>query len=464
MGFAVGPIATALISLVAVPIVAWAFAPEDVARYNLLQIFVSFSVLLATLGLDQGYVRNFHETKDRAVLLRSCVVPSVVLFGSVAVPALFASGPLADLLLGSDDARTFAVALACSAAAIISRFLSLILRMEERALAFSASQLIPKAVFLGSVALVLMLAVRRDFLSLSTAVLASWVATAAITGWATRGQWILAARARVDRELVRALIRYSFPLIFAGLAYWALTATSAVALRYLSTLAELGVYSVALTFAGAAVVVQTIFSVVWAPIVYRWVAEGTDLGRVDTVMYQVLAVVTALLVVVGSLSWLTDVLLPAAYDDVKYLVLGSILQPLLYTLSEASGIGINITRRTVWSVWCTLAGLACSVTLNLVLTPHFGARGAVVANTVAYFVYFVTRTEASVHTWRTFNRRRLYTITSLSVVGALATVAWGATSGLWYAVAWAALAPVVIWAFRGEWLALRALRKSSVPA
>ncbi|WP_256793810.1 lipopolysaccharide biosynthesis protein [Terrabacter sp. Ter38] len=464
LGFAVGPVTTALISLVAVPIVAWAFSPEDVARYNLLQIFVSFAVLLVTLGLDQGYVRHFHEAHDRAVLLRSCVLPSALLFAALAVPAAIASGPLADLLLGSSDARVFPIAIACAAAAIISRFLSLILRMEERALAFSASQLIPKAVFLVAIGLLLIFVVRRDFLTLSYAFLASWVTVAAVTGWSTRTHWQKAVRVRTDRDLVRSLIRYSAPLIFAGLAYWALTATSAMALRYLSSLSELGVYSVALTFAGAAIVVQTIFSVVWAPIVYRWVAQGADLERVDVVTHQVLAVVTAVLVLVGSLSWLTDVVLPPTYDGVKYLVIGSILQPLLYTLSEATGIGINITRRTVWSVWCTLFALIVSVGLNLALTPALGAKGAVVANTLAYFAFFVARTEASVHTWRHFPRKRLYAVTGFAVAGALATVVLGPASGYWYAVGWAVLGPVVIWIFRHQWGTIVRLRGVPVSA
>ncbi|GAA2493703.1 lipopolysaccharide biosynthesis protein [Terrabacter carboxydivorans] len=464
IGFAVGPVATALISLVAVPAVAWAFSPEDVARYNLLQIFVSFGVLFATLGLDQGYVRHFHEAPDRAVLLRSCVIPSALLFIAVALPSMIVSEPLANLFFGTADARVFPVALACCAAAIVSRFLSLILRMEERALAFSASQLIPKAVFLVAIGLLVLLAVDRDFLSLSYALLSSWVAVAVITGWSTRAHWQRALRVRTDRGLVRVLIRYSAPLIFAGLAYWALTATSAMALRYLSSLSELGVYSVALTFAGAAVVVQTIFSVVWAPVVYRWVAERSDLARVDTVTQQVLAVVTVVLVLVGSFSWVTDILLPPAYSDVKYLVVGSILQPLLYTLSEATGIGINITRRTVWSVWCTLGALAVSGALNVALVPHLGAKGAVIATTIAYFVFFVGRTEASVRTWRPSPRGRLYAVTALSVAGALMTVVWGPETGRWYAVGWAAMMPLIVYVFRDQWGALRRLRSPGMVA
>lgn len=462
MGFAVGPVATAAISLVSVPAVAWAFSPEDVARFNLLQLFVSFSVLLLTLGLDQGYVRQFHESPDRAVLLRSTFIPGMVLVAALAIPALVASGPLSRLFFDASDSRILPVALACATAALTARFLSLILRMEERALAFSLSQLIPKAIFLVAIGAVLLLAAPRNFLSLAGAFLVSWLAVLLITGINTRHEWRSAISAQTDPALTREMIRYSVPLIFAGLAYWALTATSALALRYLSSLSELGVYSVALSFAGAAVVVQTIFSVMWAPVVYRWVAAGTDLGRVDSVTQQALAVVTGMFVACGALSWLTDLVLPAGYDGVKYLVLGSIAQPLLYTLSEVTGIGINITRRTLWSVWCTLAALAASAGLNVLLAPEFGARGAVVANTIAYVVFFVARTEASAHTWRGFPRARLYAVTSVAVAGALATVVWGPGGGYLYALAWTLAAPVVLWLFRDQWRALLkvALRRS----
>jgi len=138
-----------------------------------------------------------------------------------------------------------------------------------------------------------------------------------------------------------------------------------------------------------ATIFQSIFSVVWAPIVYKWVAEGTDLSRVDAVARQALAIVCGIFVVCGLFSWLTDYVLPANYVTVKYLVLCAIVQPLLYTLSEVTCVGIGISRRTMLTVWVTLAALCTNVLLNLWLVPTHGAAGAFMANAVAYVVFLL---------------------------------------------------------------------------
>ncbi|WP_372871868.1 oligosaccharide flippase family protein [Paenalcaligenes niemegkensis] len=61
--FAIGPIGGALLSLITLPVITWFFTQEDVGRIAMFQVAISFSVLLFSLGLDQSYVREFHEEK-----------------------------------------------------------------------------------------------------------------------------------------------------------------------------------------------------------------------------------------------------------------------------------------------------------------------------------------------------------------------------------------------------------------
>ena len=135
---------------------------------------------------------------------------------------------------------------------------------------------------------------------------------------------------------------------------------------------------------------------------------------------------------------------------VKYLVLCAIVQPLLYTLSEITSVGIGITRRTVLTIWVTVAALCANVLLSLWLVPMHGAAGAVVANAVAYLVFFVARTETSASVWRQFARARLYVFTSLAVAFAVATVTLGPMLPFHFALVWLALAPLIVGCFRVE--------------
>ena len=154
-------------------------------------------------------------------------------------------------------------------------------------------------------------------------------------------------------------------------------------------------------------------------------------------------------------------MLPAQYTIVKYLVLCAIVQPLLYTLSEITCVGIGISRRTVLTIWVTVAALCANVLLSLWLVPLHGAAGAVVANAIAYLVFFVARTEASAWVWRQFPRVRLYVFTSLAVALSVATVALGGKLPFHYALVWLALAPVVGWCFRAELVELLTASRSA---
>ena len=451
LGFAVGPIGTAALGLISVPVIAWAFTPEDVGRLNIVNIVVSFSVLLFSLGLDQAYVREYHETSDHAELLKTCYSPGMLLFAITSVPLLVMSERLSYWLFGTSSSMYFWIVLACAIASFISRFLSLILRMQERALAFSISQLIPKIVFLLVIGLLVMMGIPRQFLQVELAFLASTVAVLVTYAWNTRSDWELAWGASIDRLQLRARLRFSIPLVFASLAYWGLTATSSFTLRSLSTFGELGVYSVSMSVAGVAIIVQSIFTVIWDPVVYKWAANGADMTRVDRVARQGLAVVIAMFVLVGMFSWMIDYVLPAQYTEVKYLVLCSIAQPLLYTLSEVTCIGMYLVRRTMLSLWTTLVALLVNLGLNLLLVAGLGASGAVIANALAYLVFFVGRTEASAYVWRQFPRVKLYVFTTAAIALSVFTVILGPTIGWVCNAAWFAIAPFVFWAFRDEW-------------
>ena len=77
--FAVGPIGGALLGLISLPIITWLFSQEDVGRIAMLQVTLSFSILLFSLGLDQSYVREFHEAENKPALLKRAMLPGLIL-------------------------------------------------------------------------------------------------------------------------------------------------------------------------------------------------------------------------------------------------------------------------------------------------------------------------------------------------------------------------------------------------
>lgn len=457
VGFATGPIASAALSLITTPIIAWFFSPADIGRLNILQVTFSFTLLLTVLGLDQAYVREYHEASDRPKLFLSCFLPGF-LFLTVISTAIFPYSKKLSLLLFEDENQwLFSMTTAGFFLNYISRFLSLILRMQERGWAFSMSQILPKILQLTLILSLSLSTIEKNFLQLAALTLISQAAVLFIYLWSTKKEWVASTKTKIQLSELNSLLKFGFPLIFSGLAYWGLTATSTFALRTWSELEEIAVYSLANSFAGAAAIFQSIFTVIWAPTVYKWVSQGVDMKIIDTVAKQVLAVVCAIVAVSGSLSWLCDWLLPSQYLEVKYILLCMLIQPLLYTLSEVTCVGIAIRRRTIYSLWIALAALAANVCLSILLVPPYGAAGAAVANATAFTVFFVARTEVSARIWRGFPRLKLYACIAAVLAGTTMTVFAGSFAPVAVHVLWAVSLLLLVVGFRTQWMQILAV-------
>lgn len=421
LAFSIGPIGGAATVLITLPIVAWLFSPEDIGRLTMLQVIVSFVLLLFSLGLDQAYIREFHEVKDKLGLLKSVFIPGFVILLFVLVGLVFSSWSPSLLLFGIDSLFLTFLVYAVILLSFVSRFLSLILRMQERGLAFSMSQVLPKLLFLLIILGFVWLEAEAVFDNLIMANFLSLLAVFAIYAWNTRKDWLPALKVKIDKSKQLQMIRYAIPLIGGGLAFWGLTTMDKFFLRSMSGFEQLGIYSVAVTFAGAALVFQNIFSTIWIPLVYKWVAkdEVNSLVIKSVVDYVTLAVVI-IWSLTGVCSWLIVYILPPAYLSVPLILLATIAYPLLYTLADASSVGIGIKRKTIYSLLAAILALVANVVGNWFLIPKFGASGAAMASAIAFFLHFVLVTEASSLLWISFERWRMYSfiivLTILSLV------------------------------------------------
>lgn len=421
--FSLGPVGAAVLGLITLPIVAWLFSPEDIGRLTMLQVTVSFALLLFSLGLDQAYVREFHEVKDKPGLLKAVFTPGFLILVIVLVAVILSPWSPSFLLFGEDSFLITALICSVIFLTFASRFLSLILRMEERGLAFSMSQLLPKLLFLLIMLGYVWFGAEAIFSNLILANFLSVLAVFFIYVWNTRKDWVPALTATVDRTKQLQMIRYAIPLIGSGVAFWGLTAMDKIFLRSLSTFEELGIYSISVSFAGVALVFQAIFSTVWAPIVYRWAAEGVDPEKIKKVIDFVTLAVVIIWSLAGMFSWFIVYILPLEYEKVQYILLAAIAYPLLYTLSEATSVGIGIKRKTIFSLLAAVLALVINAIANWLLIPSYGAAGAAIGSAIAFFVFFVIRTEASAILWLRFKNKKMYSLIFLiAILGAIVNV------------------------------------------
>ncbi|MBH3008371.1 lipopolysaccharide biosynthesis protein [Serratia ureilytica] len=446
LAFAIGPIGNAALGLLTLPVITWLFSADDVGRISMLNVAVSFCVLFFSLGLDQAYVREYHGESDRGQLLKNVAFPGLLMIVIISAVFLLFPGSLSTLLFEQKDTAISWLVMLILLASFINRFLSLILRMQEKGMAFSLSQLMPKLMTLIVIGLCYVLFTQHTLMQLVVANAVGFIAVSLMLMWSSRADWIAALRNSLDAGKLKAMLKFGYPLILGGLAFWGLTTIDRMFVRAYSGFEQLAIFSVAVSFAGVASILQSVFSTVWAPMVYKLAEsnEGGEQQMINKVTQCMLIAVVCLFSLGGLFSWLVDFVLPANYVNVKYILVASLGFPLLFTLSETTAVGIGLSRKTGYTMLASLIALIINVAANALLVPRFGAGGAAVSTCLAFWAFLILRTEFSIISWKTMPRFEMYFFTFLCLAGASASALAGEKMKYELFVYWGVLLAVVL--------------------
>lgn len=419
LGFAAGPILISLLGIITLPVTAWLFTAEAIGRVTLFNTFLSLCLVGFSLGMDQSYVRAFHSSKSKLGVFKASALPSFFLVMVYAV--LFFVTPTGDLLtlyiFGKESLYLKWTLILSTVAILLNRFILLTYRMEEKGVLFSLLNTTPKIIIL---ILLLSLFFSSGPYDLDTLVFIhsiSLILTASFVLFFSKKFLKQVILSNINLEDLRGLLSYGVPLAFASVIYWGVTSFDRFMIEALSSIEELAVYSLAASFAASAVILQRIFSIMWAPIVYKRLEDGKSMDRVTEITGYLQTLIVIIFLVTAIFSPVFALLLPPNYHAVSSLVLGSILVPLLYTLSESTVIGINITKKSYFSFFISSICFATNFLLNVLLIPSHGASGAVVSTVITFLMFFIMRTLISDYLWCRFKRKETFiTIFTLCAV------------------------------------------------
>jgi O-antigen/teichoic acid export membrane protein len=440
IAFAAGPAVNALLGLVALPLIAWLFTPEDVGRMSMLYVALSFCIMFCSLGLDQAYVREYHAEKYRGALLKQVILPGLIVLLLTCISFSLSPGSLTLVLLGYRNTPLSLLIMAVMFCAFLNRFLSLSLRMQERGLAFSMNQLVPRLVMLCLLGGSSILYSRHTLLQLISAWALGMMVATALLIWLTRGDWHTPFRRTEATVRLRDMLKFGLPLIPGGLAFWAATTADRIFVRIYAGFDQLALFSVAISIAGVAGILQTIFTTVWTPVIYRRAEATEEVTDIVTRMTRwMTVVVVCLFSVTGLLSWSVRYLLPADYAGIKYILVACLGFPLLLTFSEVTSVGIGLRRKTIYLLLTSALTLGVNVFLNAILVPGAGAGGAAAATCLSFWFFLVIRTEFSRRVWEKTPRYEAYLFTLLCVcAAAMLSLAGDSTErglvGIWVAL------------------------------
>lgn len=402
----------------------------------MLQVWISMCTLVLTLGLDQAYIREYHSSQEKAQLLINTLVPPVFVSSIILALVLTSPGAMSKALFGIESNTLSALIACCTLAALLSRFLTLVLRMQERGLEFSLSQLTQKLLLLILIGSCLFFKSSGNFIYLVSSFTISYLVATIYSAISVSPELSKCLSKKPQAKEIQKLFIFGAPLIVGGAAFLGLTSADRIFLRHYSTFDELGVYSISLSFASIAVIFQSIFTTIWSPLVYKWASGENKLSGITYITDTLQAIVAIIFSLTALLSWILTYFLPKNYEQAQFLIITCMAFPLFYTLSEATAVGMGISRKTVHSMVATLISLALNMLCNYLLVPPLGATGAGISTAISFWAFLILRTELSIRVWRPIPRMRLYSISTICLCTAIAFSLYGPQHRILFTTLW----------------------------
>ena len=337
-------------------------------------------------GVDGAFMRFWYDCEDTAERQR---LASTLFFFLVAVNGLLltasvAAAPLlSDRLLGAPGYTLALQLVLLNTFAIGFTFIPFhVLRMQNRPGEFSALTL---ARSVSTLVLRLVLIVGFGW-GVMGVVITDVVVTAVLMVVMLR--WFAPLiRPVFSMEMLRRSLAFGLPRVPHGFALQVMAVADRFILERFRSIADVGLYSIGVSFGLIPKIALGAFEYAWAPFYYATSREpGAQqvFRTVTTYGVAALALMTAGLSAIGAdlLGLITKGQFVAAAPVVTWTAVGVFF----YGVYLLTSIGLNITSHTSYYPVSTAVGAAVNVGLNLALVPAYGILGAAWANGAAYAI------------------------------------------------------------------------------
>jgi len=197
-------------------------------------------------------------------------------------------------------------------------------------------------------------------------------------------------------DWARKMLRFGFPLIWAGMAVWIYSVSDRFILLHFRDTTEIGYYSIGSTFAQPlgliSMAVQMSFGVLF------WATFHGELDSDKPKSKKAISDVVILFVAVAGV--LTLFLSIFSGELVRFITTpeylkGIVVIPILLMCSiyaqlvEIIPVGITISEKTYHYTWIIVTAAMTNLLLNFMIIPYFGYFGAALTTLAAYILYYI---------------------------------------------------------------------------
>lgn len=190
-----------------------------------------------------------------------------------------------------------------------------------------------------------------------------------------------------SRSIAGALLRFSMPMVPAGIALIAFSLSDRILLNIFANQAKLGIYSVAFKFAFGLQLIISGYSMAMHPIVFQNYKDEKTKEHLSSLLigYTIVGALSVFLLSLFSLETVIVFTQPAYFSAYK-------VMPLLYAITWLNGFvmfapGMQLKMKTIWISLILCLALLINVVLGYFLIPNMGMKGAALGTLISTMLY-----------------------------------------------------------------------------
>lgn len=400
--YGLGGILGRAIGIVLLPVYTRIFSPADFGTIEMLLTVSNLIGAIMVMGMDSAQSFFFFEQKANGVRAQARVVTAILefrlLWGGLCVAVGVALAPWLNSWLfdGRLSLLHFVVAFSMTFLAQLVLQAAELFRLMYRPWTYVAiTSALGILTGLFSIAAVFLL--ENEVLAYFQGALLAAALVCAFAWWTCRAFLV---RGVTWREWWPRILRFGWPLLPAGFAYYGMNAADRWFIQYYSGSDELGRYAVAARLGLAMVFAVETFRKAWWPVALDAMheADGPDTFRMIGRLYFGLGVIVILSIAFVS-PFLISLLAPAEYVG-AYPIVGVMgWQAMFYGAYLIVSPGIWKAEATSLTAWLMGAGAAINCLLCYMLVPTFHGLGAAVATAITYFLWLMASYLVSERFW-----------------------------------------------------------------
>lgn len=373
------------------PFYTRALTPADYGILDTLGTFVFFILVFFNMGLDSAsgfYYFQPNDEKEKGKILFTVFVIRLATIIPAVIISFFASD--ISLFLFKTDEYATIVLISCLILPlnVLTSEQELVYRFNRQPWKYNLLTILRSVINIGA-GVTLVVNLKWGVLG---AQLASFTSSAFVVVFSfffyTRNKYTY----QFSFAWAKKMLKYGFPLVFAGVAVWVYSASDRFFLLYYQNLQDIGYYSIGSTFSQPLGLINAAVQMSWAVLFYeiynKESAEKTESKAAISVLvkyYIILGCIVSLFLSVFAFEIVGLVTTP------KYLP-GIIVIPLLLfaavmaQLIEIIGIGITISEKTIYFTYILVVSASVNLGLNFLFVPSLSYYGAALATVISYIV------------------------------------------------------------------------------